>query len=502
MFKKFFQNSKNKDLFIIILLIFFTLLTRLVVLLDVNLFIDGDEAIFGRMINDFINNGQWPLFFYGQNYGLVFFEVLLSAIVSLFFGINIFTMKATMLIFWLGSIVVLYYVAKKILKSRSWAFLTTILISSIPVWLDWSIKARGGYLTAFLLSNIVIYLSLLKKTRLRIIFISLFLVIIYYAQPLWLVILLPFVVYYLIDRFKLNNLIAFLLSGIIFYFISHFFITFLGFQFQTQNRLGLSQVTDNIKNIYNHYLVSYSGGFFDSAVFNINVNLKVISMIFIITFVITIFYNLYLAIKKRNTKVNLILLSSVLLYILFMLFYNDKEYGYRFLLPIFIPAVLLIVTTLKKLISVKYEKFLYLVLIFFAVISSYIGVNSYNHIYPELGDGITEIQRLELLEGYLNSNDVQCVYALDWLISQHLYYFMPNIASRHQSMDLRRPEASNQVDELRQSGNCALVGLWYQLPSFTSQYLAQEIMIIGNRYIVKINPSKESLNELNFELTN
>ena len=500
MLKIFFDNLKKKDLFVITFLVIFIVLTRLIILLDVNIFIDGDEAIFGRMIKDFMNNGEMPLFFYGQNYGLVFFEVLTSAMVSLFFGANIFTMKVAMLMFWLGSMVVLYYAAKKILKSRIWAFLSIIIISSIPVWIDWSMKARGGYLTSLLLSNVVIYLSFLEKTRLRIMLISLFLVIIYYAQPLWLVILVPFIAYYLLEKFKLNNIILFFSSGAAIYFLSKLLFTSLGFQFQAQNKLGF-QVLKNTKNIYKNYLVGYSGAFFDSAALNINVYLKVISITFLITLLVIIFYNIYLAILKKNKKINYILLSSVLLYVVFMLFYNEEEYAYRFLLPVFIPAALLIVVTLKQLINVKYEKYLYSMLIIFAVTSSFIGIYAYKHVYPELNDGVVEIQRSEFLGNYLNDNDVQCVYTLDWIISQHLYYFMPDIISRYQGIDPRRLKESIQVDILRNSDKCALVGLWYHFPLFYSQYSAKEIMIISSRYIVKINPSKESLDHLGFELT-
>lgn len=501
MFKNLFTNLKNKNLFLLLLLLFFTVLSRLYILLDSNIFIDGDEAIFGRMVIDFINNKQLPIFFYGQGYGFVFFEVLLSAIFYIFFGASIFTMKVSMLVFWLGSIVVLYYIAKKFLYSRSWAFLSVILVSSIPVWLDWSMKARGGYLTSLLLSNIVIYLSILKRTPIRIIGIFVSLVIIYYAQPLWLVILLPFIAYYLLHDFKIKDFIFSVFSVTIIYYLLSFLLSYLNIQFQVQNRLGLNRVTENIRNIFDYYLVGYSGSFFDSSRLDINVYLKIVSIVFLVTLIVTILYNLYLTIRKKNTIYNNLLLSAVLLYISFMLFYNEQDYGYRFLLPVFIPAMILIVLTWKKIVSEKYEKYLYIGFIFFAVISSYVSINSFNYLYPSHNDGVTEVQRMDLVKNYLNVNDVKCVYGLDWLISQHVFYFMPDVASRHQDIDPRRPEMTSQVDGLRESESCALIGLWYHLPLFINSFQAKDIMIIGSRYIVKIDPSKESLINLNFNLT-
>lgn len=502
MIRKLIENIKNKDLLAVGVIVLLNILPRLIYIFNNGFFIDGDEAIFGTAIREFLSSGHWPLFFYGQNYGFVFFEVLLSSIISFFFGINIFSMKIAMLIFWLISMVILYYIGKKIFTGRRWAFLSVLFVSFIPVWFDWATKARGGYLTALLFSNIVILLTLSKKNWLRIISISLSCLFIYYAQPLWLVIVAPFIAYYFLKDFKFKYTVVFAASSLALWLAARFFLLAADFNYQLQNKLGGEQLIRNLKNIFNDYSIAYSGRFFDAANLKMGFFSVLDSGIFIGILIFAIVYNIYLLLKNKISKTVAVFLSSVILYIFFMLFYNDEEFAHRYLLPVFIPSVFLIVLTIKQLSKPKLKKYLSIFLAIYAIFSLICGIYSYNYVFPLINDGYTEIERIESLKGFLQANNIKCVYALDWIISQHINYFMPDVSVRHQDIDTRRPQDSIKVDFYQQSNECSLVGLWYQMPSFTSFYKLNEIYIINGRYIVHLRPQRDDLLKLNFKLTN
>lgn len=502
MIKKLTENIKSKDLLIIGVIIFLNILPRLIYIFNSGFFIDGDEAIFGVMIRDFLDNGHLPLFFYGQNYGFVFFEVLLSSIISFFFGSNIFSIKIAMLIFWLMSMVILYYIGKKIFTSRRWAFLSVLLISFTPVWFDWATKARGGYLTALLLSNIVIWLAVSKKNIFRLITISLSLILIYYAQPLWVVVTAPFIALYLAKDFKLKYTAVFAVSSLLFLAISRFLLAAISLNYQPQNKLGFGQLTLNLKNIFNYYYTAHSGRFFDVTSLKMNHLSSLVSTIFIIILTLVVIYDIYLFLRNRLNKIDTMFLFSVIAYLLFMLFYSGEEYPYRYLLPIFIPSIFLIILTIKRTRRRWLNKSIYIFLIIYTFFSLVGGIFSYNFVFPQIKDGYTEVERIESLEKFLQMNTVRCVYALDWIISQHVNYFMPGIRARHQDIDSRRPQDSVKADLYQQSNECALVGLWYQLPLFTRLYKLNDIYVINNRYIVHLRPQKDDLLKLNFKLTN
>lgn len=500
MIKKWFKEEANQDLVLILALLLLNILPRLIYLLSGSIFMDGDEAILGTVIQEVFNNHHFSLFLNGQSYGVVFIEVLMGSFVSLFLGVNLLSLKITIFIFWLINLVILYYLGRKVFLSRKFAFLAVLLISFAPVWYDWATKARFGYVSALLFSDLVILLTLSKKKNLRIAAISPLLLLIYYIQPLYLVVTAPFVVYYFFKDFKFKNTLYFALESVGLLALSHLSLAGMGFNYQLQNKLGVSEIARNLKNIFNYYAVAYSGNFFDRVSLRSDYLSFLASDIFIGIFGLAIIYSLYLILKNKIKRNNILFLVSSLFYIFFMLFYQGEDYQYRYLLPFFMPSIFLIVLVIEQLPRIKLKKYLFLFLTIYAIFSLLSGIIFYNYIFPKLADGYTEVERIEVLGGFLNAHNIRCVYALDWLTSQHIDYFIPGVVARHQTIDPRRPQDSNRVD-LGQP-ECALVGLWYQMPLFSSLYRLNDIYVVNNRYVVHLYPHREDLLKLNFKLTN
>lgn len=497
-----FKSFNRKDWFSLIIIVGLNILPRLVYFLNKGFFIDGDEAILGSMVNDFVKNSQVPLFFTGQNYCFVFFEVLLAGIISFLFGTNIFTLKIAMLIFWLASMIFLYFLSKKLLASRNWALLSVLLVSSIPAWFDWASKARGGYLTALLLSLIVMLLFFCKRNLLRILIVSISLVFIYYSQPLWLVVVFPFIFYYFFRRFNLRQAFIFV-GGLLSTFSAlEIFFRAIGFRYQTYNRLGFGYVGENIRNLVNNLFIAHSGQFFDVVAMNINLYLTICSSIFIILLFLSIVYNFYLLFIRRIKTSSLLFLSSVLLYFVFMLFYNESEFSYRYLLPVFLPGMMLIILSIKNFFKSNKHEYLKILLIVYVVFSFVCSAFSYNYLFVKPNDNYSEVERILFLKSYLEDNQIDCVYTMDWMISQYFRYFISDISSRNKNYDLRYRADDVLVDQMHRRGSrCALIGFWYQMPSFASIYNLRDIMVVGGRYVVYLSPKNDDLLQLGFELT-
>lgn len=200
-------------------------LARLPQFLSGNLLPDGDESVLGLMALHMAEGRAFPLFFYGQQYGFCLPETLLAAGAFILFGVSTTALKAAMLALWA---IGWFFTVASLRRLAGWraACIAGVLLAVCPAWAVWALKARGGYLTAFALSGLALWLisreiaaspgrsSMVeardvepkpdsarpRRSRDLIPAFSLGLVcgLIYFAQPLWLAALAPLVVWYLL----------------------------------------------------------------------------------------------------------------------------------------------------------------------------------------------------------------------------------------------------------------------------------------------------------------
>ncbi|MCB0700756.1 MAG: hypothetical protein H6551_10475 [Chitinophagales bacterium] len=198
------MNARLNKYLPVFLIVTLAIVSRVPYMLSVDFMLDGDECIMGLMSKHFYEGKELPLFFYGQTYGFAFLEVLAISCGYMIAGVSDHVVKISVLLLWIAGCV--YFYRSLLLMSngnKGLALLVTCILILSPAWAMWSMKARGGYVSAFLVSNIVLYLSLLKSDKgvvVRFGFIGLLLVFIYQMQPLWLPGILPFVLYSLRDR--------------------------------------------------------------------------------------------------------------------------------------------------------------------------------------------------------------------------------------------------------------------------------------------------------------
>src|SRR5690554_6658993 len=201
----------------ILVIVLLCILSRMPQLLSENLLLDGDESILGLMSKHFYEFKAIPLYFYGQSYGFSFAEVFIISLFYLVFGVSALAVKLAMLTLWTLGIIFFYKTLKAInFKNNHWIpLLITLAFIFSPSFAVWSMKARGGYLTAFFLTSIITFLLFKKNWKLSLwaaFFIGLLLIVIYQAQPLWLAGLIPIVVFQVLKnknlQYALTNILG------------------------------------------------------------------------------------------------------------------------------------------------------------------------------------------------------------------------------------------------------------------------------------------------------
>ena len=132
-----------------------------------NFAVDGDESILGLMAKHMSEGREFPLFFYGQAYGLSLLETLPAAAAFLVFGPSPGLLTGSMFVLFLAGLVCYERAFYNLVGDREWSRWLTLILGLLPVWIVWSTKARGGYLSAFVLLGALCWLFSRKDVGAR-----------------------------------------------------------------------------------------------------------------------------------------------------------------------------------------------------------------------------------------------------------------------------------------------------------------------------------------------
>jgi hypothetical protein len=169
-------------------------ISRLPQLLSPNLLVDGDEATLGLMARHLAHARELPVFFWGQRYGLSTIEAGLGAVAFVVAGTGAVQLKVAMLALWTAGVVFLFLAQVGVIGLNRSLWITALIVLG-PGWAVWSMKARGGYLTAFAATAMLIWL-LAGRQRLTTrnwVAAGVLIALAYVAQPLWVPGAIPFV---------------------------------------------------------------------------------------------------------------------------------------------------------------------------------------------------------------------------------------------------------------------------------------------------------------------
>lgn len=195
------KSSKNIHILLIILI---CVLSRIPILISPDLRLDSDECLVGLMAKHLYQGKDFSIYFWGQIYGITIIEELFIIPFYTIMGVNALAVKLGMLCLWTTGIVFFYKALTHIRQQNNKeALFITILMVSAPSWALWCMKARGGYLTAFTLTSVALYLLFHDKWGKKngtYFFIAVLIFLISESQIFWLSGLMPLVLYKLIKE--------------------------------------------------------------------------------------------------------------------------------------------------------------------------------------------------------------------------------------------------------------------------------------------------------------
>ncbi len=442
--------SSNKWLSFLLLWLFFfglALVLRLPHLLSRVSFFDGDEAIIGLMAKDLLAGRNFPLYFYGQNYGFSFFEVLTTAFWIKILGPGIWALRLGGLsLFSLGSV----FLFKGFLhRNIAWkiALVACTGVLAFPSWFLWGMMVRGGYVTSFLAVCFMFYLLGKQKFSLvNLMLLGIALAVAFEAQSL---ILLPVLPLLLRDWFKNKGTWKNLLLGIGFAIVSVLLLNFLDQNIPTWGSPGMSFEMDQFSERYLAYWQGIQHAFTNFFFFHINFDapswwwyLSILAMILLPVAFVLLFWK---SDKKDKIYLTLWLFAVIFLFLILGVFIG---YSPRYLIAFFSGFLFLFTFYLHEVVSIKLLKFS--LLLFFMISLGGIGAGS-KMIRDFYDLKLNYMQSLEQLHEGIVKEKKQAVFACDNFLNWHWNYLygdeIPSIAFRNED---RISRFANQVDSLYQ----------------------------------------------------
>jgi len=484
--------------------------SRLPQLLSPKLFLDGDECVMGLMAKHALEGRGIPMFLWGASYGFSLIETSAGALGILIFGFGAASLKIGILAVWSLGALFSFEALSSLLGNRR-AFLATSLLIFAPAWAVMSMKALGGYATAFALTSIVIYLAVRlrdKPGKAVWILIGGLTALVYYAERLWLPGLLPVVLYVLIKRRRLADWAGWMVGG-----------TAVGLLLELIQRgmyavvrlppvarsFGFANLVNLVLAVPSRIYANLTGSYFLTSNIEPGLVTKVAAVLWGVSISAGILFQVYRLAKRRSHPwSNVFFLSTVLSAGLALL--PAYEFGPRYVLPLIGFAVLWLGTTaadwgdrggrLRAAHVFLLAGFIGLGAFSIAEFRNFTFTGRFSNF------GMTEANRMNTLVTYLKSHEIRSTFSMHPLLQwQVVFYSREGILSRWEIDKDRYPEYSLAVDRvLREGGKTALVGYVPQEDLVRSLVSDPKTVVrVADEYFVYIGPDEKLLRRLKFE---
>jgi len=463
---------------------------------------NGDECVLGLMAQHMLRGQEFPFYFWGQNYGFSWIEAGAVALAIKSVGATVFSLKIPMLLLWTTGCV-FFYAALAQWTNRIYGFLITCLLIFSPAWMDWSMKARGGYITAFLLTTIVLFLIAhhwQKPKNNTFLFIGILLGFIFFSQPIYLLGLLPLLVYFLFKQKSIQAIFICIVGFIAIYVLGK---VMAHLQSNTDfwqpvwfrpNDLGLfiSTFKDRVFTALNqdsgHYLAS-----------------MIVSRSWCIIFMFCIGVQLFRSISKKAGVLSTLLFIGLVLTLGFTFFLDETV---RYLLSLSVFLILWFgVQSFEWFDKNAFTKFSQGIVIGILIILGILTAWNYRDFYrlnPASSNEIPEIQKISKVIKFLDTSNVKYVFSIDEDLSWKLMYFSREHIISGGNLKSRQPMYSKAVAQAFLNGQkVAIVGdILHQ--TFAYLIVANEAKpeYLDDLYFVYLNPSKSLITDkLGFQLS-
>src|SRR4051812_19940176 len=403
-----------------------SVLSRLPQLRSPNMLVDGDESVLGLMAKHVSTGRSFPIFFYGQHYAFEPVETVPAAISFLAFGVSPLSLKAAMLALWTVGVLFLFLALAKRVGAATGFLIAAVLIVH-PAWAAWSMKAGGGYLTAFVASSALAWLLAQDAERdgvARWIVAGVLTAVVALAQSLWLPSVLPIAAAVLWSRGRVSwaGAYAAVAAGGV-----------LLVNFTTEPTPGawtgpaigtsdfvLSRVA---RQVYVHLTGSYYLGW---AIDPPGMMTAAVAVIWCAILCATVAVQIYrLAARRSNLLSHALFVSIWATLVAEWLLLRARDA--RYLLPIGAPLVALAGIEVADLVSrrlIPKRGALAVTTVILALGSaSMIEFRGFNWLWQNPPDRWSEAKRLQQVINYLEVKDVSHVFSMNGLLDSQLTFF-------------------------------------------------------------------------------
>lgn len=504
------QSTVHKPSFCVVLAFLVAVLLRLPQLQSANLFLDGDESILGIMAYHLSTAREFPIFFYGQRYGFSIIETIAGAIGFATISPSALALKISMLFVWLASLLLLFLGMRKRYDDMT-ACISLVLLAVAPAWFLWSMKARGGYLTALFFSGLAFYLTSdskkenLANRRLCIVLGSIFAAVAY-SQLFFL----PGLAVVSLSQLPLRKLVFVILSFattvLLLFGLSNVYYG----GYWSPSILGFGLVDGFYDAIPSRLSVSFSGSYYMTWPIDLGKYTQIAGVVWSCLLVLSLVASGLLITFGHLRRREFDLFVATVVCLLYPLAIKPEAYSHRYLLPLSIYFPLLLATLAARLAAqVRYGKaILSISMISLGILSAGVSREFADHVFldPLKKGKFSAEQGIESFVEDLRLQGIRHTFSMDGLLNWNLmFYAQESIISRTIHPRERYPAYTVEINQRFLEGKpTALVAYENQCRDTLVPIMRQlqlpieDIRFVASRYCYYLGPNQALLEKLLF----
>lgn len=515
-----FDSQRRKAWLYVAGLTALTIVSRLPRLFSPNLLLDGDESLVGLMAKHVAGGEGLPIFVYGQQYGLATIETAVGALWFQLFGVSPIPLKLAILLLWHIGVVFLFLALSRGVGAKR-AFWIVAVFLLTPAWASAAMKAWGGYTTAFTASAVLVWLLARGDrgmTGPQWLIAGVLTAVTYLARPLWLPVVLPFVLAAFAARVRWRWGAGYVAATLGVLVAVKFATADTAVVWEAPpfwNPALLKSLPGGARQIY----INLTGAYFLGAARDVPGPVtELLARVWYVALPSLALIQIYRLATKRYYLLSHLLFLSVCATLVVpwvMLFARDP----RYLLPLCAPLVVLAAVELldlvdRRVVSSRVLGGLTAAVLLLGSISMF-EFRSFDHLWANPPHAMSEAERMRQIVDYLKTRNVSHVYSMNGLLNfQVMFYSNERVLSRSKGWRVRYPPYARKVDRaLATDRPVAVVGYTdhsgapgcWDVPICTGGIAGrvpdpETIFTVDDKYFVYVGADKELLRQLGFRI--
>jgi hypothetical protein len=490
-----------------------SVVSRLPQLLSPNLLLDGDECILGLMGRHVTQARDFPVFFYGQNYGLAIVEAPAAAVSFLILGTGAVPLKLAMLALWIGG-VAMYFLALSRPLGHTRSFWITLMLVLMPAWAVSSMKAWSGYITAFSAAAVVFYLMThLEKARsVRWLIAGGLTAVIYYSQPSWLPGLVPILLFFLVSNGRPSSWAVYG-SGIagMFFSIALMKMTLMpgAAESWTRPEAGNPDLFGSLPAVMKQVYVNLTGSYYLRTAVDPGPVTAIVAYLWLGVLAAVLLLQIYRLMARRYLLWSHLLCASVVATLLanwLLLDARDARYMLSMNVPLaFLAGIEFLACADRLRLSNRHRAAaIALVLAIEGVSATEFARFTYMW-WRNPRNGPSETATIEKVVGYMSARGARHAYSMNALLQWQIsFYSREAIVARWTASADRYPAYITEVDRALDTGEAVAVVGYVGFTNGLERLVRdpQAIVEIDGKYFVYFGADKELLTRARFRFAN